>query len=79
MKDRTGQMRQIPKLRDAVTELQTEMKANTETLKLLQRGLLYKTAQQAALSQTVLEKLPLKTSHDVDRFLGQPMYRYGLT
>ena len=79
MKDRTGQMRQIPKLRDAVTELQTEMKANTETLKLLQRGLLYKTAQQAALSQTVLEKLPLKTSHDVDKMLGQPMYRYGLT
>ena len=75
MSERAGQIRQIPHLKDAVTALANEMKANTKTLQLLHDGLLFQTAGSAAMAQTVLQLLPLKNSHDVTRYLGQPIYR----
>ena len=73
MNERAGQIPQIPQLKDAVTALANEMKANTKTLQLLHDVLLFQTAGNAAMSQTVLKELPLKNSHDVTRYLGQPI------
>ena len=56
--------------------MKDDLEKNTEVIRKLISAECDASGEEAARSQMVLKKLPLKSDREVEKYLGDPVYRY---
>ena len=73
---RTSNVNCIPELRKVLFSMKDDLEKNTAVIRKLFSAECDASGEEAARSQTVLKKLPLKNDKEVEKYLGDPAYRY---
>ena len=73
---RTSNVNSIPVLKKVVMALKEDMTKLTQVIEKFNSSECNAKGEEAARSQTVLKKLPLNTDKEVEKYLGDPAYRY---